>query len=109
MTGLLSMFGLLPTALSADIDSETQEPLAVVVISGLVSETIVTLTVLSYRVRYFERRYYHGNGSPRRPPMPRSPDAPVSIRVGCSPLPVTNVRSTRPGVHRYGEQHCAYC
>ena len=46
MTGLLAMFGLLPMALSHAIGSETQRPLAVVVIGGLVSATLLTLIVL---------------------------------------------------------------
>ena len=46
MTGLLAMFGLLPMALSHAIGSETQRPLAVVVIGGLVSATLLTMIVL---------------------------------------------------------------
>jgi len=46
MTGLLAMLGLLPMALSQGIGSETQRPLAVVVIGGLISATLLTLIVL---------------------------------------------------------------
>jgi cobalt-zinc-cadmium resistance protein CzcA len=46
MTALLAMLGLLPMALSHAIGSETQRPLAVVVIGGLVSATVLTLLVL---------------------------------------------------------------
>ena len=46
MTGLLAMLGLLPMALSTAIGSETQKPLAVVVIGGLISATFLTLFVL---------------------------------------------------------------
>ncbi len=46
MTGLLAMLGLLPMALSRAIGSETQRPLAIVVIGGLVSATLLTLIVL---------------------------------------------------------------
>ncbi|MDB5901217.1 MAG: metal transporter CzcA, partial [Betaproteobacteria bacterium] len=65
MTGLLAMFGLLPMALSHDIGSETQKPLAVVVIGGLISATILTLIVLPTLYVIFERRYYHGHGKAR--------------------------------------------
>ena len=58
MTGLLAMFGLLPMALSHDIGSETQKPLAVVVIGGLISATILTLIVLPTLYVIFERRYH---------------------------------------------------
>src|SRR5439155_1591906 len=50
-TALLAMLGLLPMALSHDIGSEVQRPLAVVVIGGLVSATLLTLVVLP--VLYF--------------------------------------------------------
>jgi cobalt-zinc-cadmium resistance protein CzcA len=46
MTSLLAMLGLLPMALSHGIGSETQRPLAVVIIGGLVSATLLTLIVL---------------------------------------------------------------
>ena len=46
MTALLAMLGLLPMALSHAIGAETQRPLAVVVIGGLVSATVLTLLVL---------------------------------------------------------------
>ncbi len=46
MTALLAMLGLLPMALSHGIGSETQRPLALVVIGGLISATVLTLFVL---------------------------------------------------------------
>jgi cobalt-zinc-cadmium resistance protein CzcA len=46
MTGLLASLGLLPMALSHGIGAETQRPLAVVVIGGLVSATLLVLYVL---------------------------------------------------------------
>ena len=46
MTAMLAMFGLLPMALSHGIGSETQRPLALVVIGGLISATLLTLFVL---------------------------------------------------------------
>jgi cobalt-zinc-cadmium resistance protein CzcA len=46
MTALLASLGLLPMALSTGIGAETQKPLAVVVIGGLVSATLLVLFVL---------------------------------------------------------------
>jgi cobalt-zinc-cadmium resistance protein CzcA len=40
------MLGLLPMALSHGIGSEVQKPLAVVIIGGLITATILTLIVL---------------------------------------------------------------
>jgi cobalt-zinc-cadmium resistance protein CzcA len=56
MTALLAMLGLLPMALSHGIGSETQRPLAIVIIGGLVSATILTLMVLPTLYFLSERR-----------------------------------------------------
>jgi cobalt-zinc-cadmium resistance protein CzcA len=56
MTSTLAMLGLLPMALSHGIGSETQKPLAVVIIGGLVSATILTLIVLPTLYAVFEAR-----------------------------------------------------
>jgi heavy metal efflux system protein len=46
MTALMAGLGLLPAAISTGIGSETQKPLAVVVIGGLISATVLTLLIL---------------------------------------------------------------
>ena len=45
MTALMAAIGLMPAALSTGIGSETSKPLAIVVIGGLVTATILTLLV----------------------------------------------------------------
>jgi cobalt-zinc-cadmium resistance protein CzcA len=56
MTALLAMLGLLPMALSRGIGSEVQKPLAVVIIGGLLSATVLTLLVLPTLYVMFEGR-----------------------------------------------------
>ena len=57
MTALLAALGLLPMALSHDIGSETQRPLAIVVIGGLITATLLTLVVLPVLyVAWFSRK-----------------------------------------------------
>ena len=46
MTALVAMLGVIPLALSHEVGSEVQRPLAVVVIGGLISSTLLTLIVL---------------------------------------------------------------
>jgi cobalt-zinc-cadmium resistance protein CzcA len=46
MTALLSGLGLLPAALSHAIGSEAQRPLALVIVGGMITATILTLFVL---------------------------------------------------------------
>lgn len=56
MTALLAMFGLLPMATSHAIGAETQKPLAVVVIGGLLSAMLLTLLVLPTLYYWVHRR-----------------------------------------------------
>jgi cobalt-zinc-cadmium resistance protein CzcA len=51
MTALMAAIGLLPAALSTGIGSESQKPLAVVIIGGLITATILTL--LTFPVIYY--------------------------------------------------------
>lgn len=57
MTALMAMLGLLPAALSTGVGSETAKPFAVVIIGGLVTSTLLTLTILPLIYGYFERRF----------------------------------------------------
>ena len=56
MTALMAMFGLLPAAISTGIGSETQKPLAIVVIGGLLSATALTLIVFPLIIHVVYRR-----------------------------------------------------
>jgi cobalt-zinc-cadmium resistance protein CzcA len=56
MTALMAMLGLFPAALSTGVGSETAKPFAVVIIGGLVTATLLTLTILPLLYRYFEER-----------------------------------------------------
>jgi cobalt-zinc-cadmium resistance protein CzcA len=56
MTALVALLGLVPLALSNGIGSEVQKPLAVVVIGGLVSSTLLTLIVLPVLYQWIEER-----------------------------------------------------
>jgi cobalt-zinc-cadmium resistance protein CzcA len=57
MTALLASLGLLPMALSHGIGAETQRPLAVVVIGGLVTATLLVLFVLPVLYVVVSRRF----------------------------------------------------
>jgi len=46
MTALMAAIGLLPAAISTGIGSESQKPLATVVIGGLITSTVLTLLIL---------------------------------------------------------------
>lgn len=58
MTALMGMLGLLPAALSTGIGSESQKPLAIVVIGGLVTATVLTILIspvifyIAYKKKY---------------------------------------------------------
>jgi cobalt-zinc-cadmium resistance protein CzcA len=54
MTGLLAIFGFLPAAASHAIGAEVQRPLAIVVIGGLISATLLTMLVLPAAYMWIE-------------------------------------------------------
>ena len=56
MTALVALLGLVPLAFANGIGSEVQRPLAVVVIGGLVSSTLLTLIMLPVLYRWLEGR-----------------------------------------------------
>ncbi|MNY68589.1 Cobalt-zinc-cadmium resistance protein CzcA [compost metagenome] len=56
MTALMAAIGLLPAAMSTGIGSETQKPLAIVVIGGLITATILTLLVFPIIYTFFNRK-----------------------------------------------------
>lgn len=64
MTALLAMFGLLPMATSHAIGAETQKPLAVVVIGGLISAMLLTLVVLPALYYWVHRRRERREAAP---------------------------------------------
>lgn len=65
MTALMAGLGLMPAALSNGIGSETQKPLAVVVICGLISATVLTLLVLPAIYKLFNQYRFRHLHKPR--------------------------------------------
>ena len=55
MTALVASFGFIPMAIATGTGAEVQQPLATVVIGGLISSTLLTLVVLPALYRLFER------------------------------------------------------
>jgi cobalt-zinc-cadmium resistance protein CzcA len=62
MTALMAIFGLLPAAISTGIGSETQKPLAIVIVGGLVSATLLTLIIFPVIIYGVYRKKYSSNG-----------------------------------------------
>jgi cobalt-zinc-cadmium resistance protein CzcA len=56
MTAMVASFGFIPMAISTGAGAEVQQPLATVVIGGLVTSTLLTLLVLPLLYLLFERR-----------------------------------------------------
>jgi cobalt-zinc-cadmium resistance protein CzcA len=68
MTAMMAAIGLFPAAISTGIGSETQKPLAIVVIGGLITATILTLLVFPIIYRLFNKRQ-SVKGGPQRPAL----------------------------------------
>lgn len=56
MTALMASIGLFPAAISTGIGSESQKPLAIVIIGGLITATVFILLVFPIVFRFFRRR-----------------------------------------------------
>lgn len=56
MTALMAAIGLMPAALSSGIGSESQKPLAIVIIGGLITATIFTLLVFPIFYYWAQRK-----------------------------------------------------
>lgn len=54
MTATVAMLGLIPFLFSTGPGSEVQRPLAIVVIGGLITSTLLTLVVLPTIYRWFD-------------------------------------------------------
>ena len=57
MTALMAILGLIPAARSTSVGSETAKPFAVVIIGGLITATLLTLTMLPALYRHFEEQH----------------------------------------------------
>lgn len=55
MTALMASIGLMPAALSTGIGSESQKPLAIVIIGGLITATVLTLLIFPIIFWIFNR------------------------------------------------------
>ena len=58
MTAMMAALGLLPAALSTGIGSESQKPLAIVIIGGLVTASVLTLLIFPIIYWIFYRRTF---------------------------------------------------
>ena len=74
MTALLAGLGLLPAALSHSIGSEAQRPLALVIVGGMITTTLLTLLVLPVLYAWIMSRR---NTMP--PASPAASDAPATV------------------------------
>lgn len=59
MTALMASIGLLPAAISTGIGSESQKPLAIVIIGGLITATVLTLLVFPNIYYLLQRKKHH--------------------------------------------------
>ena len=56
MTALTAMFGLLPAALSTQIGSQTQRPLAIVVVGGMITTILLTRYLMPVLYSFYGHR-----------------------------------------------------
>lgn len=56
MTAFITIFSLVPTIITTGTGSEVQKPLAVVVVGGLITSTLLTLLIIPSVYSWFEKR-----------------------------------------------------
>ena len=56
MTASVAVFGLVPMLFASGPGSEVQKPLAIVVVGGLATSTLITLLVLPVLYGWFEKK-----------------------------------------------------
>ncbi|MFA7422065.1 MAG: CusA/CzcA family heavy metal efflux RND transporter [Melioribacteraceae bacterium] len=56
MTAFITIFSLVPTIITSGTGSEVQKPLAVVVVGGLITSTLLTLLIIPSVYSWFEKR-----------------------------------------------------
>jgi cobalt-zinc-cadmium resistance protein CzcA len=77
MTALTSFIGHLPMLYATGSGADIQKPLAVIVMGGIVTSTLLTLLVLPVLYRAFEER-----GGVRLPAGPGGPPVPEAGAAG---------------------------
>jgi cobalt-zinc-cadmium resistance protein CzcA len=73
MTAALAALGLVPAAMSRAMGSETQRPLAVVIVFGTLSACVLTLVLLPVMYRLYAARFEPNGASMRGPTPPPHP------------------------------------
>lgn len=86
MTALVASFGFVPMAISTGAGAEVQQPLATVVIGGLITSTLLTLLVLPLLYLLFERkqadREAHSDGGDESASTFPPPRSTAGVAVG---------------------------
>jgi len=65
MTALMASIGLMPAALSTGIGSESQKPLAIVIIGGLITATVLILLIFPIFYELANRRNHGRRYKPK--------------------------------------------
>ena len=92
MTALVASLGFVPMALATGTGAEVQQPLATVVIGGIVSSTLLTLFVLPALYRLWHRK--EGVRGAAWPPAPASRSAPATATGTACSAPADGVGTT---------------
>ena len=87
MTGIVPAIGFVPMALATGTGAEVQKPLAIVVIGGLITSTLLTLFVLPAISHLLLRGRRDGAGAGDRPLDPDAVRIRGEISAGRSPSP----------------------
>ena len=74
MTSLATVIGLIPTAMGLEHGSEANQPLALAVVGGLTSSTLLSLFLVPVMFMFFAKKARSLNSAPPRAKVPRAPN-----------------------------------
>jgi HAE1 family hydrophobic/amphiphilic exporter-1 len=99
MTSLAMIFGMIPTALSRSESSEFRSPMAIAIIGGLITSTLLTLVVIPVVYTYIDRLTLRRRVAEEEPAGARAPEsAPVPPMPALEPGRA--VKGAVPGLSR---------
>ena len=98
MTSLAMIFGMIPTALSQSASSEFRSPMAIAIIGGLITSTLLTLVVIPVVYTYIDRLTVRRRAEEEAP----EPFLPEAAPIPSSPArePGRGVEVPVPGLSR---------
>lgn len=106
MTSLAMIFGMIPTAVGKTANAEFRSPMAIAIIGGLITSTLLTLVVIPVVYTYIDRIGQRRRGEQDEPERAAPEAIPAtSLRPPPPPTPGTGLEEVMKGPEGSGSAH----